>query len=59
MTTTTPEPHHPENAFHGLDESVERVLGAAIVVLELAALGVVLYGFVGLLNKPENEDELL
>jgi hypothetical protein len=32
-------------------------LVAAIVVLELAALGVVAYGFVGLLEEPDEETE--
>jgi hypothetical protein len=29
----------------------------SIVVLELAALGVVVYGFIGILNDEENEDD--
>lgn len=32
-------------------------LVATIVVLEIAALGVVAYGFVGLLNESEQEDD--
>jgi hypothetical protein len=30
---------------------------ATIMLLELALLGVVVYGFTGLLNEPENEDD--
>lgn len=90
MATAYPHQSEHENAFHGFDESVERVLGAdmrlvygmavpilvivglivilalspatwvvaAIVLLEVAALGVVIYGFMGLLNEPDDEGDL-
>ncbi len=89
MAIADPHQSHHENAFHGFDESVERVLGAdmrlvygmavpilmivglivilalspatwlvvSILILEAAALGVVIYGFTGLLNEPDEEGD--
>ncbi len=51
MATTSSDTHPHENPFKGFDDSVE-TLG----VIEVAALGVVLTGFIGMLNEP-GEDE--
>lgn len=89
MSTTNPNPHHPQHVFGGFEDSVERTLGAdmtliyglaapilmviglivlfalspatwavvAILLFEIACLGVVLVGLFGLMNdEPEDDD---
>jgi hypothetical protein len=85
MPTTPPNAQTPQQVFRGLDETVERLLGAdmrllygmavpilmvvgliillalnpatwlvaAVVVLEIAALAVVVLGFVGMLDEDD------